>query len=31
MGNVSAILRNAGKLTGVDVEPFTIVYTVRED
>ena len=31
LANVSSILRKNGKLTGVDVAPFTIVYTVRDD
>ena len=30
LANVSSILRENGKLTGVDVAPFTIIYTVRD-
>ena len=31
IANTSAILRSEGKLTGVDVTPFTIFYEVRND
>lgn len=31
MMNVSSIISKGGKLSGVDVKPFTIFYTVRND
>lgn len=31
IANTSAILLKEGKKTGVDVEPFTIFYEVRDD